>query len=189
VGAATDGATGATFEPATAGETKRAGKAAGRDAPGAADPPAANGVGTGQDSQPVGVQPAQPKAVAAWTTLVPPYSDASPLPAQGRAMYYNPGVMAEVLAYRLNLGHVTPCPECIGYAALLRSGDINRKVWIQWPDGVVDGPYLVVDVAAKQHVGTLLARNWVVDVDHETAARRGMNQPLAVTVLAGPAAQ
>ena len=99
-------------------------------------------------------------------------------------MYYNPGIMQTVLSFRLEVGHVALCQECVGYVALMRREDINRRVWLEWEDGVVEGPFLVIDTAAKQHVASLISRNWVVDVDYETALRRGMNRPLPVTVWA-----
>jgi hypothetical protein len=111
---------------------------------------------------------------------------ASVLPVQGKAMYYNPGIMDQVLEYRLALGQVTPCPECVGYVALLRSDDLNRKVWIEWGQDDVEGPFLVIDVAARQHVPMLLARQWVVDVDYATALRRSMVGPVFVRVLDAP---
>ncbi len=118
--------------------------------------------------------------------LNPAYSQASPLPLSGLAMYYNPNVMREVVANRMAMGHLSTCSECIGHVALLRVGDLNRRVWLQWADGKVEGPFLVADVAAAHHVNYLLERNWVVDVDYQTALRRGMTGPVAVTVLAGP---
>ncbi len=105
------------------------------------------------------------------------------MPIGGKAMYYNPGIMAQVLSYRLALGQVAPCSDCAGYVALMHSGDLNRKVWLQWAGGEVEGPFLVIDVAATQHVPWLLARQWVVDVDYATAMRHAMNGPLPVTVL------
>jgi hypothetical protein len=57
---------------------------------------------------------------------------------------------------------------------------------LQWADGTVEGPFLVVDVAAPQHIAQLLARNWVVDVDYPTAVRREIVNPVPVTVLAAP---
>jgi hypothetical protein len=121
-----------------------------------------------------------------YDTLRPSYVEASPLPAQGRAMYYNPGIMSAVYAYRLQNREIKPCPECVGYVALLRAGDLNRKVWLRWEDGAVEGPFLVIDVAARHHIPLLLSRNWVVDVDYQTALRRKMNCPVPVTVLASP---
>lgn len=114
------------------------------------------------------------------------YSQQSVLPVTGYAMYYNPEVMTEVLTNRLRMGHVTVCNECVGSVALLRVGDLNRRVWLQWADGTVEGPFLVADVAASQHVASLLARNWVVDVDYRTAMRHGMFNPVWVTVWAAP---
>jgi hypothetical protein len=114
------------------------------------------------------------------------YRQQSALPITGYAMYYNPAVMTEVLNNRLRMGHVSSCPECVGNVALLRAGDLNRRVWLQWPSGVVEGPFLVADVAATHHVSSLLARNWVVDVDNKTAMRHRMAGPVLVTVWASP---
>ena len=97
-------------------------------------------------------------------------------------MYYNPGIMQQVLAFRLEAQHVSMCRECVGYVALLGREDLNRKVWIEWGPGDVEGPFLVIDAAAKHHVSSLLERNWVIDVDYATAMRRDMNRPLPVTV-------
>jgi hypothetical protein len=114
------------------------------------------------------------------------YRQQSSLPVSGYAMFYNPHVMPEVVSNRLAMGQISSCGECVGQVALLRAGDLNRRVWLQWADGTVEGPYLVVDVAAQQHVAQLLARNWVVDVDYRTAMRRGMAGPVWVTVWGSP---
>lgn len=114
------------------------------------------------------------------------YRQQSSLPVSGLAMFYNPNVMQEVLSNRLAMGQVSLCGECVGTVALLRAGDLNRRVWLQWADGTVEGPFLVADVAATQHVEMLLARNWVVDVDNSTAVRRKMAGPVWVTVWGAP---
>ena len=129
---------------------------------------------------------ATPEAQSASLTQPMRPVKASVLPVHGKAMYYNPGIMDQVLEYRLALGQVAPCHECVGYVALLRSGDLNRKVWIEWGQGDVEGPFLVIDVAATQHVPMLLARQWVVDVDYATALRRSMVGPVYVRVLDAP---
>ena len=118
--------------------------------------------------------------------IQPSYYERSPLPARGKAMYYNPGIMQAVLDYRKAQGQVNPCPECVGHVALLRSGDLNRRVWIEWPDGMVEGPFLVIDVAARHHIQMLLQREWVIDVDFRTAMRHNMNRPLWVTIMESP---
>lgn len=137
-------------------------------------------------TQPASTAPSS-TAPAAWATAQAS-AEFTRLPVSGQAMYYNPGVMQEVYAYRLHLGQVQPCSACVGYAALLRAGDINRRIWLQWEGGIVEGPFLVIDAAAGQHVDLLLSRNWVVDVDYETALRRDMAGPVPVTILAAPAA-
>jgi hypothetical protein len=149
----------------------------------------------GDQAAPAAVAAAPSKAVHAggyqgvsFETLNPTYYAASPLPVRGKAMYYNPGIMEQVLSYRQALGQVSPCQECVGYVALLRAGDLNRKVWIQWEDGFVEGPFLVIDVAARHHIRSLLGRGWAIDIDYHTAWRHGMNRPLPVTVLASPPA-
>ncbi len=118
--------------------------------------------------------------------LNPSYEDETPLPASGKVMYYAPGVMQRVVDYRTREQSIDACAECVGQVALLRVGDINRKVWIQLEDGTLEGPFLVVDVAHPRDVNALLARGWVVDVDWETAQRWSMKGPIAGTVLDAP---
>lgn len=122
----------------------------------------------------------------AWKSLSPGYYRQTPLPIQGRVMFYNPEVMDRVLNFRLQAGHVTICPDCVGYVAMLRRGDLDRRVWLQRDGKPIEGPFWVIDAADRRHVGGLLARRWVVDVDHETALRWRMNRPLPVTVWAEP---
>lgn len=120
------------------------------------------------------------------TKLSPSYHERSSLPAFGKAMYYNPGVMETVLENRIEMGEVDFCIDCVGYAAMLRRGDLNNRIWIQLPDGTVEGPFLVIDVADLRHVPMLLKREWVVDVDYETAMRWRMSGPRLVTLWAEP---
>lgn len=112
----------------------------------------------------------------------------TPLPFQGRAMYYNPGIMETVLVNRLRFGTVDICVECIGFVAMLRAGDLNRRVWIQLPDATVHGPFHVIDAADERHVPMLIEKGWAIDVDYETAQRWGMRNPWTVTVLSEPPA-
>jgi hypothetical protein len=116
------------------------------------------------------------------------YWEPSPLPIQGLATYYNPGIMEYVQEYRLRAGDIDPCPECVGSVALLRAGDIGRKVWLQPPGRDPVGPFLVVDCARRQDVIPLLQRNWAVDVSYEVGQYWGMNRPLdGVIVFEDPA--
>ncbi len=116
------------------------------------------------------------------------YWERTPLPQQGLATYYNPGMMEKVLAYRVSVLDIDPCPECVGTVALLRAGDIGRKVWLQPPGGDPVGPFLVIDCARRQDVQPLLDRNWVVDVSYEVGQYWGMNRPLdGVIVFEDPA--
>jgi hypothetical protein len=123
-----------------------------------------------------GEDPVDPSATA-WKLLDPSYSSQTPLPASGKAMYYNPGVMEKVVENRLKFKRIEICEECIGRVAMLRFGDVNRKVWLQFYGSHLEGPFHVTDTAATQHVGMLLARDWVLDVDYQTAQRWGMRMP------------
>jgi len=103
----------------------------------------------------------------AWEQLTPPFSSASPLPAKGKAMYYGSGVMENVYQNRINWGDIDICNECIGSVALLREGDLNRRVYIKLPfSDIYEGPYQVIDVAGKNDIGDLFSRGWAVDVGY-----------------------
>jgi hypothetical protein len=119
--------------------------------------------------------------------LTPGYWEQTPLPQTGLATFYAPGMMEHVLDVRDGYGQVLRCPECVGTVALLRAGDIGRKVWLQPPGGEKIGPFLVIDCARQVDVWPLVDRNWVVDVSYELGELWGMNRPLdSVTVLADP---
>ena len=74
------------------------------------------------------------------------------MPQTGLATYYAPGMMEYVAGYRQTQGQLPACPECVGTVALLRAGDIGRKVWLQQADGERVGPFLVIDCARRQDV-------------------------------------
>lgn len=134
-----------------------------------------------------GTTPEPHAAVPAdWQQMTPGYHEPSVLPVQGKAMFYNEGVMRRVLENRLRAGAVVECAECVGYVAMLRAGDLNRRIWIQVDGGVIEGPFHVIDVADVKHVAMLLGKNWVVDVDHATALRWGMRGPKTVTLMNRP---
>lgn len=118
--------------------------------------------------------------------LSPAYGEQSILPKSGKVMFYNPGIMEIVIENRIKANDISSCPDCIGYAALLRKGDLDRKIWIEFADGLVEGPFHVVDVAAPQHVLMLLGKEWVADVDYETAMRWRMAGPRWGTVYSYP---
>ena len=120
--------------------------------------------------------------------LTPGYWERTPLPEMGLATYYSPGLMDWVLNYRQVHGEVPDCPECVGSVAMLRAGDIGRKVWLQPPGGELAGPFLVVDCAHTDDVAALVERNWVIDVSFDLGQLWGMNRPLdGVVVWADPA--
>ena len=119
--------------------------------------------------------------------LDPGYWDSSPLPQMGVATYYAPGVMEWVRNYRREQGEIADCPDCVGAVALLRAGDIGRKVWLQPPGGELAGPFIVVDCARDTDIPALLDRNWAVDVGYDLGQLWGMAGPLdGVIVWADP---
>lgn len=98
---------------------------------------------------------------------------------QGGATYYAPGLMEQVAARRgLDL------EPYAGGVALNRAGDLGRQVVLQWEDGTITGPYLVVDCARSDHYDDRLRQNYVVEVDAQTAQLRGFFGvgPVPVTV-------
>lgn len=119
-------------------------------------------------------------------TMKPGYFEQTRLPVRGHTTYYNPGIMDEVVAYRRKAGDITACPECIGTIALVRAGDINRRVWLQLDDETVEGPFLVVDCAARRDVPRLLRSGWGVDLDYATAKRWGFKMRDVVILAAAP---
>ncbi len=145
---------------------------------------AASHIPNSETEEIAGEQASDPSA-AAWKFLNPSYSSQTPLPASGKAMYYNPGVMDKVQENRLKFKRIELCEECIGRVAMLRYGDVNRKVWLQFHGSQLEGPFHVIDTAATQHVGMLLERNWILDVDYQTAQRWGMRMPY-VTIWEDP---
>jgi hypothetical protein len=120
-----------------------------------------------------------------WQTIRPGYKERSILPVRGFSTYYNPGVMEEVLTYRLTVGDVEPCAECIGHVALIREGDIGRKIWVQIDAQTIEGPFLVIDCAHTWDVAPLLARGWGIDLDYQTAERWNFEMK-HVTILDAP---
>jgi hypothetical protein len=129
-----------------------------------------------------------PRAMVWAQALEPGYWEPSNLPQMGLATYYAPGMMRYVYDYRVQRGQLPSCPECVGAVALLRAGDIGRKVWLQPPGGELAGPFLVVDCARTEDVQPLLDRNWVVDVSYELGQTWALNAPLdGVIVWADPA--
>ncbi len=123
-----------------------------------------------------------------WQDVVPGYWERSALPVTGLATYYAAGLMESVQWRRESSGQLGACPECVGAVALLRAGDIGRKVWLQPPGGEPVGPFLVVDCARRQDVIPLLSRNWAVDISYELGQIWGMTRPLdGVIVLEDPA--
>lgn len=115
----------------------------------------------------------------------PPWEAATDLPVRGQVTYYAPGLMEWVYEYRLRLDQVPVCdpPACVGYVAMLRPGDLGRLVWLQPAGRFAEGPFLVVDYAARSNFETLDGRGLVAEVDHTTAQRWGMRGPLADVIV------
>jgi hypothetical protein len=100
------------------------------------------------------------------------------LAVTGTATYYADGVMADVVEYRQHVGQLAPCPECVGYVALLDPAHIGKRVWLKVPGRELEGPFLVADCAQRAHMARLVRSGWAVDVDWATAQRWQMAGPL-----------
>jgi len=100
---------------------------------------------------------------ALWTI---PTSDVS---IGGKATYMNPGVMEGVVSYfELDLSGY------VGAVALNRQGDKGRAVWLEWEDGTIDGPFLVVDCAQRVgHFEDRERQRRVVEVSWDWAVKKG----------------
>jgi len=95
----------------------------------------------------------------------------------GKALRYAPGVMEATAIWRgMSLD---------GYldgVALMSPGDIGEEVWLKIPGGNWEGPYLVVDCAARGDIwATVMHFGNTIEVGHKTTARWGMD-----TVWEGP---
>ena len=100
----------------------------------------------------------------------------------GLCTFYSPNLMETVYANRLAWGHVQPCPECIGFAAMVEPEYLGQRVWIARPDERAEGPFLVVDVGKAEHREGQRRRGLVCEVDFQTAQRWKMRGPVRVRV-------
>lgn len=100
----------------------------------------------------------------------------------GKATYMNPGRMQEVIANR-ELGWSTGI-------ALNREGDLFRWVYLEWPDGTIDGPLISVDCAQAAYYETRERQGRVVEVSAELARERGFfgigPEPVTVWLIKPP---
>ena len=117
--------------------------------------------------------------------LIGPWVGPTDLPASGNATYYSDGLMESVAEYRLGIGDVVSCKECVGYVAMMRKGDIGRKIWLNY-QGRISGPWLVVDCADPRDFPSVLKREIVVEVSYALAQEWEMAGPVSVTVLERP---
>ena len=91
----------------------------------------------------------------------------SPQNLEGLATYYSPHLMEQVAENRgMDLNGY------LGGAALNRKGDLGRAVWLEWGHSI-EGLFLVVDCAQRNHYETREKRGYVIEVNTETAKRHG----------------
>lgn len=129
-------------------------------------------------------------AVPFTNTGILPWKSYTEVPAiSGCAAYYAEGRMESTAVV---LGHIDKTSEYkkwladsgyIGAVAVYRLGDKGRDVHILWPDGTIDGPYLAIDVVARNHYSLAVDKNRVVDIDYSTAEKYSMRGPIAVTII------
>lgn len=102
-------------------------------------------------------------SIEAWYT-------SAPIWFYGKALRYDPGVMEATAEYR--------SMSLDGYldgVALMSPADIGEEVWLKIPVGNWEGPYLVVDCAARGDIwATVLHFGNTIEVGYNTALRWGM---------------
>jgi hypothetical protein len=97
----------------------------------------------------------------------------------GRATHYKIALM-DTVAFRRHMSLV----GYVGGVALNRKGDLGRDVWIEWDDGTVEGPFLVVDCARLAHYPRREWHEYILEVDADVAMRHSFfhGVPPPVTV-------
>ena len=93
--------------------------------------------------------------------------------AAGFATRYDADVMERSYQNHLRMGHVTPCPECVGRVALLDCSRLDDRVWLR-VDGEWTGPIHVTDCAAGHDRDGLEKRRWAVDLSWPLAKLFGV---------------
>jgi len=100
-----------------------------------------------------------------WFLPAPPYS-------YGAAVFYAPHVMEGTARYR-----ELPLEGYLDGVSLMSPSDIGRTVWLRRPGHEWEGPYLVVDSAARQDIYPVItSRGEIVEVGFTTAERWGMTK-------------
>ncbi|GAB4560131.1 MAG: hypothetical protein Kow0047_06530 [Anaerolineae bacterium] len=103
--------------------------------------------------------------------------------SHGVATYYRPGLMTKVALNRLSWRHIEDIPPNVGLVALKECEHIGRRVMIHWlAEDLVEGPFLVIDCAARHDWPFLERIRFAVDVDWNTAQRHRMRGPVPVAV-------
>lgn len=102
-------------------------------------------------------------SIPSWYMPAPPYSF-------GAAVWYAPYIMEGTARYR-----DLPLEGFLDGVSLMSPSDIGRTVWLRRPDHDWEGPFLVVDSAARGDIWAVITtRKEIVEVGFQTAARWGM---------------
>lgn len=111
-----------------------------------------------------------------------PWTAETNLPTSGHATYYAEGVMEAVAQRRIRSGQIAACPECVGSVAMMRKGDIGRKVWLEYHDSTI-GPWLVVDCADVSDFQRVVQHDLIVEIPYDLAMKLQIRGPVPITVL------
>ena len=102
--------------------------------------------------------------------------------ASGKATRYRPGLMQKVVDNRIRWHHITreQVDAAEGCVALQTKETIGQTVYIEWPNGTMTGPYLVVDCGRDTDQEHLQNIGFAVDLSYELAEQflENINMPL-----------
>jgi hypothetical protein len=94
--------------------------------------------------------------------------------ASGKATSYNPGVMDGVVANRVKWKHIDITQPHIGYVALQDKRYLGKRIFLEFPGGYFEGPFLVADCGKESDQEHLNEIDFSVDLSYELAVRYGV---------------
>lgn len=89
--------------------------------------------------------------------------------AEGEAKRYSPGLMADVVEYRVEAGTVPAWTDPYMAVAVVDCAMLGEQVWIAWPTGQWTGPHMVADCSNAEDRARHIANGLAVEVSYQFA--------------------